>query len=42
MSSDGLRGAPLSLSVPRAGVGLEDEFESFILVSGTDGRREFT
>ncbi len=37
MSSEDLRAAPLSLSVTRDEVGLEDEFESFIQFSGTDG-----
>jgi hypothetical protein len=35
MSPD-LRAAPLSFSVTRDVVGLEDEFESFIPFSGTD------
>ena len=37
MSSADLRAAPLSLSVIRDEAGLEEEFESFIQFSGTDG-----
>ena len=37
MPSADLRAAPLSLSVIRDEAGLEEEFESFIQFSGTDG-----
>ena len=37
LSSEDLRAAPLSLSVIRDEAGLEEEFESFIQFSGTDG-----
>jgi hypothetical protein len=37
LSSEDLRAAPLSLSVTRGEVGLEDEFELFMQFWGTDG-----